>query len=87
MKLAEGRNVRLAITNTTTGKVVYEVNMVDDLIMYRGDSGEPPYKLECDHDFNIVIVFQENPEKGENYMLMKVVVNDWNVIKREVIVE
>ena len=87
MKLAEGRNVRLAITNTTTGKVGYEVNMVDDLIMYRGDSGEPPYKLECDHDFNIVIVFQENPEKGENYMLMKVVVNDWNVIKREVIVE
>lgn len=85
MKLGEKRNPRLTITNLSTGKVVYEVNMVDDLIMYRGDSGEPPYKLECDHDFNIIIVFNGNPETPETYILMNVKVNDWNVITRPVV--
>lgn len=86
MKLAENRNARLTIKNKTTEKIVYEVNLIDDLILYTGDTGmEPPYRLECDHDFNIVIVFEGNPEALETYMLLKVVVNDWNVVTRPVI--
>lgn len=86
MKLAENRNARLTIKNKTTGKIVYEVNLIEDLIMYTGDSGQaPPYSLECDHDFVIVIKFEGNPEALETYMLLKVVVNDWNVITRPVI--
>lgn len=85
MKLAEGRDTRLTITNITTGKVVYSVDLVDDIIMYRGDSGEPPYSLECDHDFNIIIVFEPNPESPETYMLLNIKVNDWNVVTRPII--
>lgn len=86
MKLAEGRNTQLTITSTTTEEIVYSVDLVDDIIMYRGDFGEPPYQLECDHDFNIIIVFQPNPEAEtkETYMLMSILVNNWKVVKREV---
>ncbi len=85
MKLAEGRDTRFTLTSTTTGKVIYSVDLVDDIIMYRGDSGEPPYRLECDHDFNIIIVFKPNPEAQTTYMLTSIIVNDWNVVKRPVI--
>jgi len=85
MKLAEGRDTRFTLTNTTTGKVIYSADLVDDIIMYRGDSGEPPYRLECDHDFNIIIVFEPNPESQTTYMLTSIIVNDWNVVKRPVI--
>ena len=85
MKLAEGRDTRFTLTSTTTGKVIYSVDLVDDIIMYRGDSGEPPYRLECNHDFNIIIVFKPNPESQTTYMLTSIIVNDWNVVKRPVI--
>jgi hypothetical protein len=55
--------------------------------MYRGESGAPPYRLECDHDFNVIIVFEQvpdDPSEQETYMVMRVWVNDWNVISREV---
>lgn len=82
MKLAEGRDTKLTITNVTTGKVIYSVDLVDDIIMYRGDSGEPPYSLECDHDFNIIIVFEPSPESEDTYILFNIKVNDWNVVTR-----
>lgn len=85
MKLAENRDTRLTITNTTTGKVEYSVNLVDELIMYKGDSGNPPYRLECDHDFNIVIVFDKVPDDDSTYMIVRVTINDWVVIKRPII--
>ncbi len=85
MKLAEGRDTWFTITNTTTGKVVYDVNLVDDLLLYKGQFGEPPYNLACDHDFNIIIVFAPDEDNPETYVLWQVIVNDWNVVKREVI--
>lgn len=85
MKLSEGRDTRLTIKNETTGKIIYTVNLVDDLIMYKGDSGEPPYSLDCDHQFNVVIVFDSIPENQDTYMLLKVVINEWNVVTRPVI--
>ena len=85
LKLAEGRDTRLTITNTTKGKVVYSVNLIDDIIMYRGDSGEPPYTLECHHDFNVIVVFDQIPESQDTYMLLNIKVNDWNVVTRPII--
>lgn len=89
MKLAEGRNARLTIKNTRTGEIIYDVNLIEGLIMYKGENGEPPYSLLCDHDFYIDIKFGESPEPGdeETYMLLKIVVNDWNVVTRPVILE
>lgn len=77
MKLLEHGGLQLSILNTTTGKTVYTADLVDDLIMYRGDSGEPPYSLSCTHDFDIVLTL-------ESHALIKAVVNDWNVITRPV---
>lgn len=86
MKLAENRNTHLTIKNITTGKVVYEVNLIDDLILYTGDTGmKPPYSLECDHDFIVVIKFIDDPEGDETHIRLEVNVNDWNVINRTVI--
>ena len=87
MKLSEGRSTRLTIKNTKTDKIIYDVNLIEDIILYKGDSGEPPYSLACNHDFRIVIVFNTNPEDQETYMLLKIVVNDWNVVSRPVILE
>jgi len=84
MKLAEGRDSHFTLINTTTGKVIYSVDLVDDIIMYRGDSGEPPYRLECDHDFNIISDVQPNPEAQTTYMLTGIIVNHWNEVKRPV---
>lgn len=87
MKLAEGRNAVLTVKNVVTDKVVYSANLVKDLIMYRGESGEPPYSLECDHDFDINIIFGTDPDNHETYMLVKAIVNDWNVVSRPIILE
>lgn len=87
MKLAEGGETHLTITNTTTGKVIYSVDLVDDIIMSRYESGEPPYRLECDHDFNVMIVFERLPEEEikETYMMISIWVNDWNVVSRDIV--
>lgn len=77
MKLIEHHGPRLSVINTTSGKTVYTAALVDDLIMYRGDSGEPPYSLSCTHDFDIELTI-------ESHVLVKAVVNDWNVITRPV---
>lgn len=80
LKLAEKRNAVLTITNTTTGEVEYSVNLIEGLILYKAQSGEPPYKLQCDHDFNIDLFF-------ETHMLVKAVVNNWNVVSRPIILQ
>lgn len=77
MKIAESRDIRLSIINTTTEKIVYTADLVDDLIMYRGESGEPPYNLACTRDFEIVLTI-------ENHALVRAVVNGWNIISRPV---
>lgn len=77
MKIAEKRDIRLSIINTTTGKTIYTADLVDDLIMYREHSGEPPYSLACTHDFEITLTI-------ENHALVRAVVNDWNIISRPV---
>jgi len=77
MKIAEKQDIQLSIINTTTGKTIYTADLVDDLIMYRSESGEPPYSLTCTHDFEIVLTI-------ENHALVRAVVNDWNIISRPV---
>ena len=55
MKLEEGRNALVSLIDKTTGEILYTANLVDDIIMFQGDAGEPPYSLDCDHDFPITL--------------------------------
>ena len=81
MKLEEGRNGIVSLINKTTGETLYSANIVDDLIMYRGEMGTPPYSLECDHDFPITLTLMY---EKETWMLIRATVLDWNVILRPV---
>lgn len=81
MKLEKGRNARLSITNKTTGDTFYTANLVEDIIMYSGQSGVPPYSLECDHDFPITLKLQY---KDKTWMLVQATVLDWNVVSRPI---
>lgn len=83
LKLEENRGTRLVIENAATHVAVFDVKLVDELIMYRGIFGEPPYSLQCDHDFNVVVVLTLDKTTG-TYMCIQAVVNDWNVVKRAV---
>lgn len=80
MQLEEGADIRLNITDTKTGMEVFSADLVDELLMYKGQFGPPPYSLTCDHDFNVIIVFA--PSSGGTWMTQKVVINDWNVVHR-----
>lgn len=84
MKLDEGRHALLSVINRTTGKLLYQANLVEDIIMFREDSGEPPYSLECDHDFPITLKLKY--EKG-TWVLTQATVLDWNVVHRPVDLE
>ena len=81
MKLEEGRNTLESLVNKTTGDFRYSANLVDDIIMFRGDSGEPPYSLECDHDFPITLKLKY---EKETWTLVQATVLDWNVVSRPV---
>lgn len=82
MKLTEGGHTRLAIYDYIAEKEIFSINLVDDLLMYRDQFGNPPYNLECDHDFNIVIVMDKDVKFG-TWMMISAVVNEWNVVQRE----
>ena len=62
MKLEEGRNAFVSLIDKTTGEILYTANLVDDILMFRGDAGEPPYSLECDHDFPITLKLKYEKE-------------------------
>ena len=81
MKLEEGRNTLVSLVNKTTGEILYTANLVDDIIMFRGDSGEPPYSLEGDHDFPITLKLKY---EKETWTLVQATVLDWNVVSRPV---
>ena len=81
MKLEEGRNTLISLVNKTTGEILYTANLVDDIIMFRSDSGEPPYSLECEHDFPITLKLKY--EKS-TWTLVQATVLDWNVVSRPV---
>lgn len=86
LRLAENRPTRLSIVNTATGREVFGTRLVDDLIMYRGVFGEPPYSLSCDHDFNVIIVLERDTQvTTETYMTVRATVNDWNVVYRNAV--
>ena len=67
MKLEEGRNTLISLVNKTTGEILYTANLVDDIIMFRSDSGEPPYSLECEHDFPITLNLSTRRVHGRWY--------------------
>lgn len=84
MKLAEGRNAIVSVINKTTKETIYKANLVDDLIMYRGDLGEPPYNLECEHDIPITLVLTY---EKQTWMLIRATILDWNLVFRPVELE
>jgi lipoprotein len=81
MKLEEDRNALVSLLNKTTGDILYTANLVDDIIMFRGDAGEPPYSLECDHVFPITLKLKN---EKETWMLVQATVLDWNVVSRPI---
>lgn len=84
MKLEEGRNALVSLIDKTTGEILYTANLVDDIIMFQGDAGEPPYSLECDHDFPITLKLKY---EKDTWMLVQATVLDWNVISRPIELE
>ena len=84
MKLEEGRNALVSLIDRTTGVTLYTADLVDDIIMFRGDAGEPPYSLECDHDFPITLKLKY---EKETWMLIQATVLDWNVVSRPIELE
>ena len=84
MKLEEGRNAIVSLIDKTTGEILYTANLVDDILMFRGDAGEPPYSLECDHDFPITLKLKY---EKETWMLIQATVLDWNVVSRPIELE
>lgn len=84
MKLEEGRNALVSLIDRTTGVTLYTADLVDDIIMFRGDAGEPPYSLECDHDFPITLKLKY---EKETWTLVQATVLDWNVISRPIELE
>ena len=84
MKLEEGRNAFVSLIDKTTGEILYTANLVDDILMFRGDAGEPPYSLECDHDFPITLKLKY---EKETWMLIQATVLDWNVVSRPIELE
>lgn len=84
MKLEKGRNALVSLIDRTTGVTLYTADLVDDIIMFRGDAGEPPYSLECDHDFPITLKLKY---EKETWTLVQATVLDWNVISRPIELE
>lgn len=83
LKLEEGRNATLAVWDDNEDKLVYTANLVEDLILYRNYGITSPYNLDCDHDFNIIVVLNIDTNTG-NYMAVRAIINDWNLVFREV---
>ena len=84
MKLEEGRNAIVSLIDRTTGETLYTADLVDDILMFRGDAGEPPYSLECDHDFPITLKLKYG---RKTWTLVQATVLDWNVISRPIELE
>ena len=84
MTLEEGRNAIVSLIDRTTGETLYTADLVDDILMFRGDAGEPPYSLECDHDFPITLKLKYG---RKTWTLVQATVLDWNVISRPIELE
>lgn len=82
LKLGENRSTTLAITDNKTKKVIYEADLVNDLILNREQATPPPYNLECERDFHIDI-FLEYDES--TWMIVRAIINNWNVVYRDII--
>lgn len=81
LKLKEGRNARLSVVHKMTGEVIYEANLVEDIIMYREEAGTPPYNLACDHDIPVTLKLRH---EKQTWLLVQATVLGWNVISRPV---
>lgn len=79
LKLVKGHHPRIEVKDLTSNKVIYSADLLDDILLYDKEHGTPPYSLECDHEFDIQLTI--NPD---TYMLVRAVVNDWNLITRDV---
>lgn len=80
LKLEEHRNPRLIVTDLANRRRIYDQNLTDSLIMNR-TNGPVPYRLECDHDFNIRLELEYS---AGTWAAVSVTVNDWNVVSRQV---
>ena len=84
MRLATGRNAYFVVTDTTDGKELMRVNLVEELLLSdKGDANMRPYSLKCDHLFDIRIDFKLDLDKG-NYVAVTAIINKWNVVFRDV---
>ena len=82
LKLEQGKEYTLTVTDKVDGKVVYTADLLKDIILAPQASGEtPPYSLECDNDFDIQLTLQYTPD---SWMVVSGFVNDWNVIRRDI---
>lgn len=84
MRLATGRNAYFVVTDTTDGKELMRVNLVEELLLSdKGDANKRPYSLKCDHLFDIQIDFDLDLVT-ETYVAVTAIINKWNVVFRDV---
>lgn len=84
MRLAKGRNAYFVVTDTTDGKELMRVNLIEELLLSdKGDANKRTYSLECDHLFDIRIDFDLDLET-ETYVAVTAIINKWNIVFRDV---
>lgn len=84
MKLEEGRNARLIVTDTTTGKEIFNENLVEDVILKPGPNGQSsPNRLDKGHVYDITLQFDYDKGTG-SYVVVSGIVNKWNIVFRKV---
>lgn len=85
MRLDRGRHATLVLTDSTTGEEVMRKNLIEELLFAPAENeASRPYNLDCQHDFDIEIDFKL--DLG-NYMKATIIINQWNLVFRHVILE
>ncbi len=83
MKLEKGRNARLIVTDTTTGKEIFNENLVEGVLLKTGPTGTASTNTLDRHVFDIVLIF-EYDKNVETYMAVRGSVNNWNIVFRNI---
>ncbi len=85
LKLAENRGTTLTVIDNKTNQPIFEADLVNDLILNREQATPPPYNLECERDFHIDIFLEHAIDPGTTWMIVRAIINNWNLVYRNVI--
>lgn len=85
LKLEQNKDIKLIITDKTSGKVIYNADLIDDLIAYQGKFGTSPVNLKCEHNFVVVLDLKPcDKPSDDTYIAIQATINQWNIVFRDV---